>query len=605
MVRFKKMQSQLWVTLGVLVLSIILLVGVINYYMVRNALIRDVREKQLLSFVEASQSTVQSMLEKALETSTILAEDPTINKWFINNESDDELKDLALKRLDDLQKKYEYFTVFAVSNITYHYWQEDYKLLDVVSKEDPDDSWFFGFIDNKEKVALNFDYNQELDQTLLFINVLMGDGSNPVGTTGVGLNPEILVKEFQNRKLTANSDLWMIDSNGKVVMAQHTEEVNSSINEFLPESIVKAVLGDSESGVIGDQSINGTNKEVAFRKVGSTDYKIIAVAPTNELIDILDPIRYNTMVFGLLFLGITLFIVSFLAKSISKPIVNITGVARNLADGQLNQKLDNRVLNRVDEIGELGNAFELMKIKLSEVIVKVSSSVNLVASGGEQLNSSAMQLSESAQEQASSTEELSASMEEMSSNIEQNAFNSKQAEEIAHQLSEEAQKGGNILNDAVKAIIDISEKIKIIEDISRQTNLLSLNAAIEAARAGEQGKGFAVVASEVKKLAERSREAALDIGDLSGSSVEIAEKAQAIFNELVPQIQKSASLTLEISAASSEMDKGSEQINNALMELDKVTQGNSHAAEGISQLTDQFAREAEELQSTISYFKTK
>lgn len=602
--KFKKMQSQLLVSMGVLVIGIIVLVGVINYYMVRGALIKDVREKQLLSFVEASQSTLQSMLEKALETSKMLAEDPTVNKWFSDAESDESLKELSLQKINNLQKNYDYFTVFAVNSLTRNYWQEDYKLIDVLAEDDPDDSWFFGLMANPVETVLNFDYNEERNQTLLFVNVLMGELENPRGIAGVGLNPDVLVDEFRKRKLTENSQLWLIDAEGKIVMAQDTSQINAQLSEFLPEQIIGQFLGEAVEGVITDQELDGDAFEVAFMQIGSTSYRIVAAAPTGELIGILDPIRYNTILFSVLFLIITMLVVSILARNISKPIINLTAIAEEFANGKLKLKINDNVLSRVDEIGALGAAFESMKVKLSDVITKVRESVNIVATGGEELNASALNLSESAQEQASSTEELSASMEEMSSNIEQNAFNSNQAESIANQLSKEAQKGAQILNDAVSAIVNISENIIVVEEIARQTNLLALNAAIEAARAGEQGKGFAVVANEVKKLAERSREAALEISALSGSSVDIAQNAQTIFNDLVPQIEKSASLTFEISAASNEMDKGAEQINNALMELDKVTQGNSHASESISQLTNQFANEAQDLNEKVSFFDT-
>lgn len=601
MLKFEKLQSKLLITMGALVIGIIVLIGVVNYYTVKKALIHDVRTKQLLSFVEASQSTLQAMLEKALEASAILAEDPTLNQWFLSGEEDDVLKDLALERLDQLQKNYSYFTVFAVSNVTRHYWQEGYKLLDVLSQDDPDDSWFFDLMQTKQKMSLNFDYNKELNQTLLFVNIIMGDLDNPTGTAGVGINPEVIVEEFQKRQLTPNSRLWLIDQTGKINMAQNTEEMEKYLTDFLPEQLVGEAMS-KDAGVIEEQVIDGESYEVAYMNVGSTDYKIIAIAPTAELIDMLKPIRNNTVVLSILFLVVTMFVVSLLTRTISKPISRLTQLAALFAEGKLNVVIDKELVERFDEIGGLANAFHTMKNQLAKVIDKVKHSADLVATGGEQLNKSALSLSESAMQQASSTEEVSASMEEMSSNIEQNAFNARQAEDIAKKIAEDAQKGGSILNDAVGAIKNISENIMMVEEIARQTNLLALNAAIEAARAGEHGKGFAVVASEVKKLAERSREAALEISELSGSSVDVAEKAQEIFNELVPQIQNSAALTMEISASSNEMDKGAEQINGALMELDKVTQTNSHAAENISQLTQKFAGESEELKDSITFF---
>jgi methyl-accepting chemotaxis protein len=212
-------------------------------------------------------------------------------------------------------------------------------------------------------------------------------------------------------------------------------------------------------------------------------------------------------------------------------------------------------------------------------------------------------MSQGATEQASSIEEVSASVEEMAANIRQNADNASQTEKIAMKAALDAKEGGEAVAQTVDAMKQIAGKISIIEEIARQTNLLALNAAIEAARAGEHGKGFAVVASEVRKLAERSQRAAGEITELSGSSVKVAEKAGGLLAKILPDVQKTAELVQEITAASKEQDSGAAQINKAIQQLDQVIQQNASASEEMSSTSEELASQAEQLQTAIAFFK--
>ncbi|PKR87157.1 methyl-accepting chemotaxis protein, partial [Pleomorphomonas diazotrophica] len=205
--------------------------------------------------------------------------------------------------------------------------------------------------------------------------------------------------------------------------------------------------------------------------------------------------------------------------------------------------------------------------------------------------------------QASSAEEASSSMEEMASNIKQNADNAAQTEKIARQSAKDAETSGQAVTQAVAAMQTIAEKIGIVQEIARQTDLLALNAAVEAARAGEHGRGFAVVASEVRKLAERSQAAATEISQMSVDTVASAQQAGDMLNRLVPDIRKTAELVSEISAACREQDIGAAQINQAIQQLDKVTQQNAGASEEMSATSEELAAQAEELQASIAFFR--
>ncbi|MGV3551037.1 methyl-accepting chemotaxis protein [Rhizobium sp.] len=251
----------------------------------------------------------------------------------------------------------------------------------------------------------------------------------------------------------------------------------------------------------------------------------------------------------------------------------------------------------------LGISLQSMVERLRGVVADaMSASVN-VSSGSQELSASSETLSQGATEQASSAEEASASMEEMAANIKQNADNAAQTEKIARQSARDAEASGAAVGRAVGAMRTIAEKISIVQEIARQTDLLALNAAVEAARAGEHGKGFAVVASEVRKLAERSQAAAAEISGLSGETVTVATEAGDMLNRLVPDIRKTAELISEISAACREQDIGAAQINEAIQQLDKVTQQNSSASEEMSATSEELAAQAEELQTSIAFFR--
>jgi methyl-accepting chemotaxis protein len=309
----------------------------------------------------------------------------------------------------------------------------------------------------------------------------------------------------------------------------------------------------------------------------------------------------RNLMFGLggLALALAAVITYLLARSITLPLMQAVEVADRLSQGDLTMVVQ---AHSTDETGQLLTAMGAMVAKLREIVAEVTSAADNVAGGSTELSASAESMSQGATEQAAAAEEASSSMEEMSSNIKQNADNAIQTEKIAVKSSTDAKEGGMAVSQTVAAMKEIAVKINIIEEIARQTNLLALNAAIEAARAGEHGKGFAVVASEVRKLAERSQQAAAGISELSSSSVQIAEKAGAMLNTMVPDIQKTAELVQEISASSREQDTGAEQINKAMQQLDQVIQQNASAAEEMSSTAEELSSQAEQLQSSIAFF---
>ncbi|WP_455381995.1 methyl-accepting chemotaxis protein [Salinispira pacifica] len=311
----------------------------------------------------------------------------------------------------------------------------------------------------------------------------------------------------------------------------------------------------------------------------------------------------TAVIAGLIVALILAVIVSvYLTRSIVSALRKGVTFAQQLSAGNLSVDLEVR---QKDELGMLAEAMRAMAAELNRIVREITASADNVAAGSEQISSSAQQMSQGAAEQASAAEEVSSSMEEMGANIRQNADNAAQTDAIAQKSAADAIDGGRAVRETVSAMREIAEKITIIEEIARQTNLLALNAAIEAARAGEMGHGFAVVASEIRKLAERSQGAAAEISDLSGRSVTVAESAGQMLERIVPDIQRTAELVQEISAASGEMNSGAQQINGSISQLDQVIQQNASASEEMASMSEELSNQAEQLRNTVSFFTVR
>jgi len=375
---------------------------------------------------------------------------------------------------------------------------------------------------------------------------------------------------------------------------------NPSKGSVDTEAATLALSGQEDSKIIMDYNGNPVLSSFAPIQLDAVTWALLAEIDEAEVREPVNRLLISVALAGgilSVFVGLFAF---FIAKGISDPLVKGVEFAKSVSEGDLTATI---AVEQKDEAGLLAEALRGMIDRLREIVAQVKKAGDNVASGSEELAASSEGLSQGATEQSSSAEEASASMEQMASNIRQNADNATETERIAMKSAEDAKTGGDAVSQTLSAMKEIAQKINVVEEIARQTDLLALNAAIEAARAGDHGKGFAVVAAEVRKLAERSQRAAVEIGKLSMSSVGIAENAGQVLTRIVPDIQRTSELVQEISAACNEQNSGAAQINQALQQLDQVIQQNSTASEEMAATSEELSCQAQQLQATIGFFR--
>jgi len=305
-----------------------------------------------------------------------------------------------------------------------------------------------------------------------------------------------------------------------------------------------------------------------------------------------------------------------IARNITGALGRALDALKDIAEGEgdLTQRLNE---DGRDEVAMLAVAFNKFASKIETMIAQIKKSAGSINTSATEIAAGNDNLSQRTEEQASSLEETASSMEEMTSTVKQNADNTRQANQLAMGTREQAEKGGEVLANAVDAMgaittssKEIADIIGVIDEIAFQTNLLALNAAVEAARAGEQGRGFAVVASEVRTLAGRSADAAKEIKDLINDSVEKVEQGSNLVNEsgktleeIVTGVKKVTDIISEIAASSQEQANGIEQVNSAVMQMDETTQQNAALVEEATAASLSMQEQAKGLEQLVGQFK--
>ena len=402
--------------------------------------------------------------------------------------------------------------------------------------------------------------------------------------------------------------LFCVDETLTIKIHSKIENINSTA----PQDFSKAF--EDKKGII-NYVFNGEDRVAAYTTLTYRPW-VLGVSMTKQEIE-KDNVRVvrAIIIISLVSIIIIAILVSLFIKSITTPLGLITGLSKEIADGDL--RTTKQKIFRKDELGELSNAFVAMRKKLVATINKVEDSANQISAAAKELAEQNTDLSRRTESQAASIEETSASMNEISNNIRQSSNDSVNGNKMIMDSKDAIENAGNIISETTKNIEEVHEassKIKditkIIEDIAFQTNILALNASVEAARAGEQGKGFAVVASEVRNLAQTTQTSVKSITDLIENvynkidkATETARESQTIFVEIQNKIDEASTMMQNISHSAVEQQSGIDQIKIAIEEMDTTTQRNAALVEEATASADVLFSQSKELMDAIHIFQ--
>ena len=307
-----------------IIVAAVLLTGVISYLITETAVVEKVKSRDMVYSIESISSKIDGRIDRAKETSRILANDPEILQWVASGETDARQGVHAKQKISEIASGYDYSNSFIVSAVTGQYWAEGGKLIDVMSESDPDDTWFFEAIQTGKAVDLLIDYNAERADTFVFVNALMKHQGKTIGITGVGLSLNDIAKDFQTIKVGEKSNLWLVDRRGKIHLSEDVEHNGKQLSDFLPGVVVSEI-----SAHLGERSFqprtleyfdrSGEMVDLVYVAAKSSDWTIVFQIPRYESVAMLSSIKTNTAVASVISLSLIIFIFYLISSRIANP----------------------------------------------------------------------------------------------------------------------------------------------------------------------------------------------------------------------------------------------------------------------------------------------
>ena len=651
MFNFKKISTK-FITLAVSTLTLaISLTGGISYFTARSSIITKLKSTDLIQIASLKAERVDSRISRAIETSNLIANDPTIIRWFKEGETNYLLGGLVKEKLNSSITSSEYTNAFAANKITLRYWKNNSEQSTSLDAANSNNAWFYKTLKTEKKTQININSDGKKD-TFVFINVLMEDVKNPIGIAGVSMNFNQVAKEFTETDPSFDARVWLIDHAGFIKITTDVKHLNEKIGSVTNREIESSILKDaSKISVLEYES----NTQRGLIDIVHVPLNTIAIG------------TITVCIISVLFVFITFY---YGTHSITDPIKVLVTALNSISAGEINQKIK---VQSKDEIGILADNFNLFTERLLAILKTVKGNSQLIATSSNEMSNTTKIYSANAQNQASTIEEITASIEQISERVEDvanhtdtqfhnlNALSGKLKDlsSIIEDMNEviqktlgntkaisiEANSGAEALssmstsmNQIVDSSKDMKNIIEIINSISEKINLLALNASIEAARAGNAGKGFAVVALEISRLADQTASSLKDIDTLikknnkqilSGidtvnimmkktesinSGVEaIVQKMNSIFDYMQRQIttkflvEKETEVVKgrakEIQEITREQKIAFDEIVKAITYINEISHSNTDSSNVIAAKSLELSKVADLLKEKVDFFK--